>query len=228
MIGPVHHVVGRHHDKRLDALVAVGGCALVILLMVVGAIYIETAIILPGSGVGTELEVEQRVGHACAQLRRSHCGLWYGCVGRLFGEDGDTCEVNLRRHVFAVNLVQPLPVALEHHYPDKCLVPLECQAVVRCTVVDNALRLALVAIDSLHHHAVVVHGLGEGHVQTGVLIGAEVVYGPVVVGPVGESDAVLVGIGLAAPATPVEIDVADRQGDVLGSRDARRHGNQNQ
>ena len=71
MVGPVHHVIGGDDDERLDGLVAVSGCAGLVLLMVVGAIDVEAAVVLNGGGVGNVVEVEQGVGHALAQLGRA-------------------------------------------------------------------------------------------------------------------------------------------------------------
>ena len=88
----------------------------------------------------------------------------------------------------------------ERHNLDERLVFFELQTVVHGTIVDHALCLAIIAIDGLYHHTIVVHGLGKHHVKTRVLVGAEVVDDPIVVCPVGEGDAVLAGVGLATPA----------------------------
>ena len=80
MVRPVHHIVGGHHDQRLDFLVTVALCLLV-LLMVVGSIDIEPSVMLDGGRVGTELEVQQGVGHAGPQLR----GSYDSGLGRIVG-----------------------------------------------------------------------------------------------------------------------------------------------
>ena len=97
--GPVDHILGGHHSQSLDPFVGVVRIRslLITLLLVVCGIHIQSAFILDCSRVGSEVEVDKRVGK-CLFKFRSSCPVSgqdsFGCLlcaGGQCGCEGDEC-----------------------------------------------------------------------------------------------------------------------------------------
>ena len=88
--GPVDHILGGHHSQSLDPFVGVVRIRtlLITLLLVVCGIHIQPAFILDCSRVGSEVEVNKRVGQCLFKLRGS-------CP--VSGQDGFGCLLLCRR-----------------------------------------------------------------------------------------------------------------------------------
>ena len=70
--GPVDHILGGHHSQGLDPFVGVVRIrTLLITLLVVRRIHIQPAFILDSRRVGSEVEVDKRVGQCLFKLRSS-------------------------------------------------------------------------------------------------------------------------------------------------------------